>query len=62
MAAAPTMPVPSRSREDGSGVGVVGVPGMNVSGAVPKEKFTLLMVVPEVTPESESVKVAGPIV
>lgn len=60
--AAPMRPVPSRTIEDGSGIGGVEplVPPIKVSGLVPNENVTPVMVVFEVMPEKAKLKVAGP--
>lgn len=51
--AAPSVPVPRSSKEDGSGTGdgvEAGSPGRELSGPVPNSKVTAVMVVPAVTP------------
>ena len=58
----PIKPEPINRTEAGSGVGVPGVPGKNVSGPVPNENVTSLNVVASVTPVNNKVKEAGPIV
>jgi len=51
------VPRPAIARVEGSGTGVVvGTPGTNVSGPVPKEKVAEVIVVLEVTPVTATVK------
>jgi len=55
------VPRPAIARVEGSGTGVVvGVPGTNVSGPVPKEKVAEVIVVPAVIPELATVKETVP--